>query len=622
MIRLLVIEPGQTSLAVGQVFESPDSIVIGRDPQCGAQLDAAYISSHHARVFSDGGTYRLRDLGSTNGTAVISSSERRTVRASELSGHALRVEDVIEIGGLSHPVRLRVERLERPAMPTARSTVLAMFATEDQHELARTRMHAQAIAGAMPLLRYLRSSSDPQTIAKALVDHLREVWPSAESIMIWREGEKARGEHKILAGNGGSASLDIVPPQATPQNDGMKYAILRRTEDGRAEMIAPINAIGYAQMTGGMPGFEQKDLEQLSVISSFASVLFARPIAEETMRKNEIISEELQRKASAIGIEAPKMAGTSAAWRKCIEACDRAATNKIPVLILGESGTGKDVLARYIHLTSRRTGRFVVQNCAAIPKDLLESELFGANRGAAADVDRDRIGLFESANGGTLFLDEVADLDPGHQAKLLRVLENGSVRRLGATEERRFDARIIAATEQPIDEMVKSEEFRSSLLFRLDGIRITIPPLRERREDIAPLVRYHLGVVAQELEIEATIDQSAIIVLENYPFPGNVRELKAIIGKSVMNLGDSTVIYDEHLPEQVRSYAGRPVHSGSAKSRLKDARRQSDRSTVIEALRKHRGRISAAASELGITGAGLRKMLKTLNIDPTNPGQE
>ena len=223
------------------------------------------------------------------------------------------------------------------------------------------------------------------------------------------------------------------------------------------------------------------------------------------------------------------------------------APSETRVLITGESGTGKEVVADVIHAWSARArGPLVKVNCAAIPETLLESELFGHEKGAFTGASAQRIGRFEEADGGTIFLDEISEMSPGLQAKLLRVTQDGTFQRIGSNREIRTNARILAASNRDLEDEVKAGRFREDLFYRLNVVELNLPPLRERREDILPLANLFIGELARN---RARLAEATVVCLQNYPWPGNVRELRNAMERAVL-LSQSELILPEHLPAQ------------------------------------------------------------------------
>ena len=270
----------------------------------------------------------------------------------------------------------------------------------------------------------------------------------------------------------------------------------------------------------------------------------------------------------------------------------KAAASPFPVLIEGESGSGKELVARAVHEASIRQGRrFCALNCAALADELVEAELFGHTRGAFTGAIAERLGLFEESQGGTLFLDEVAELGARVQAKLLRTLQEGEVRRVGESGTRKVDARIVAATNRPLGNEVTAGRFRSDLRYRLDVLRITIPPLRERLEDLPPLVRHVWASLSKRTGSRAVLSPSALSLLGSYDWPGNVRELQNVLA-SVMVAGPQRgVIGAQSLPGHITRNSAM-----TARATLSEARRAFEERYVRAALARAGGRPLAAAS--------------------------
>jgi two-component system response regulator HydG len=288
----------------------------------------------------------------------------------------------------------------------------------------------------------------------------------------------------------------------------------------------------------------------------------------------------------------------------------RAASSPFPVLIEGESGAGKELVARAVHAASvRRARRFCALNCAAIADDLVEAELFGHTRGAFTGAVAERLGLFEESQGGTLFLDEVAELSARVQAKLLRTLQEGEVRRLGESSTRKVDARIVAATNRPLAAEVSAGRFRNDLRYRLDVLRITIPPLRERLEDIPPLVRHMWSVLAERTGSRAVLSPSALSLLGAYDWPGNVRELQNVLASIMVAGPPRGVIGPQALPSHVTR-----ATAMTARATLAEARRDFEARYVRAALARAGGRVMVAARELGVSRQGLNKLITRLDL--------
>jgi len=278
------------------------------------------------------------------------------------------------------------------------------------------------------------------------------------------------------------------------------------------------------------------------------------------------------------------------------------------VLLTGETGTGKELFARLIHENgARRRGKFVAQNCAALPETLLEAELFGHTRGAFTGAVADRRGLFEEADGGTIFLDEVGEMSPAMQLRLLRVLQEGELRPVGASSSRKVDVRVIAATNADLEAAIRARSFRQDLYYRLNVFPIPLPPLRERPADIPPLADHFLRKYrTRARRAVPSISPDALRCLRAYPFPGNVRELENEIERAVMLAADGEPVRLEHLSERVRLGSATPM--GEART-LNDAIEELKRRMIEDALREC-GSKTRAAERLGLTRQSLQQMLR------------
>jgi transcriptional regulator with AAA-type ATPase domain len=305
------------------------------------------------------------------------------------------------------------------------------------------------------------------------------------------------------------------------------------------------------------------------------------------------------------------LVGTSPAIQAVRKAIARAANAPFTVLIEGESGSGKELVARAIHRAGcRRDRRFCALNCAAMPEDLVDAELFGHAKGAFTGAAIERLGLFESADGGTVFLDEIAELSARAQAKVLRVLQEGEIRRIGEHVTRSFDARLVAATNRPLGGEVEAGRFRQDLLYRLDVIRINVPPLRDRLEDVPLLAARFWKQCAERMASKAVLGQSALAALARYDWPGNVRELQNVLTALVVAVPARGVVGASVLPAAIAS-AAQPASCES----LESARLKFEQRFVRAALARSAGHRGKTAAALGLSRQGLAKLMQRLHLD-------
>jgi transcriptional regulator with PAS, ATPase and Fis domain len=321
------------------------------------------------------------------------------------------------------------------------------------------------------------------------------------------------------------------------------------------------------------------------------------------------------------------MIGRTAEMRRAFEMADRVAATDSTVLILGESGTGKDLLAQEIHARSPRAGKsFVAVNCAALPETLIESELFGYERGAFTGAAQQKKGKFELASGGTLFLDEVGDMNPLTQAKVLRALENRTIERLGGTQTIPVDVRVISATHRNLPAEIHAGKFREDLFYRLRVVSIELPPLRAHKQDIPVLADSFLQMHAASLGRPARLTREAIAAIDRYDWPGNVRELKNALERSLV-LGRGEEIGVADLPEEVargespvRKHSAERHDNGLGEKDFREAKRKFEVAYLTRQLADHRWNVSRTAATIGLHRQSLQEKLRELGI--RRPGRE
>jgi transcriptional regulator with GAF, ATPase, and Fis domain len=307
----------------------------------------------------------------------------------------------------------------------------------------------------------------------------------------------------------------------------------------------------------------------------------------------------------------PGLATLVPSWSVELTRLRQIASSEIPMLIEGDSGTGKEVMARAIHGLSGRAGAFVPVNCGALPESLVESELFGYKKGAFSGAMSDHPGLVRAADGGTLFLDEIGDLPPSSQAALLRVLQEREVMPVGGTRAVPIDLRVVAATHRDLDDMVADNSFRHDLFARLAGFRVQMPSLAERRGDLGLLIG---ALFAQQFPADHPgFDVDAARLLFRYPWPLNVRELEQALATAKV-LAGATAILTEHLPDTVRS--GRPP--GAPRPVILSEVDQKVRDQVVAAMREHQGNVSAVARALDKDRKQIQRWIKRFGLDPTS----
>jgi len=358
-------------------------------------------------------------------------------------------------------------------------------------------------------------------------------------------------------------------------------------------------------------------------ISRGAYDFFTKPLKMTEFQV--VVARALERRSLQLQIKAlqagqgtgfEELVGKSESLKRVVEMAQRAAPADVTVLIEGESGTGKEVLARAIHrLSSRKDGPIIPVNCAAIPEGLLESELFGHERGAFTGAVRAKPGRFELAREGTIFLDEIGDMPLAMQVKILRALQEREIERVGGTKSIPIDVRVIAATHQNLDTLVAEGKFRADLFYRLQGVRLRLPPLRERIDDLPDLITHLLDRTARRMNrLPATVSTEGLRALWAYGWPGNVRELQHVLeGAMVMSDG---VILPAHLPPAIQQATAQPPSAAAPvlAGPLDEALETWERQMILDALRQGGGVQARAAKILGISERSLWYRVKKLGI--------
>jgi two-component system response regulator AtoC len=372
--------------------------------------------------------------------------------------------------------------------------------------------------------------------------------------------------------------------------------------------------LAVATMKEGADDFLTKPVNQPELLARIERYLQLQEIQQEVnllRQQNLRLQSEIEERHSF-----SNLVGQSPPMLQVFDLIKKVVDSDKTVLILGESGTGKELVAKAIHWNSpRRNQPFIVQNCAAIPRELLESELFGHVRGSFTGATRDKAGLLEQADQGSFFLDEIGDLDGLLQAKILRVVEDGMVRRIGDNKERKVDVRLICATSHDLEQKIRSGTFRTDLYYRLNVITIKLPPLRDRREDIPLLIRHFLS--KQE---KATgrciqgISRQAMATLESYSWPGNVRELENAIEQASLFASEEQILTIDNLPSAIKQTSALTVATEITSLPLPKALEQLERTLISDALEQTNGNKTLTAKLLGVNRTYLYDRLEKYGL--------
>ena len=412
--------------------------------------------------------------------------------------------------------------------------------------------------------------------------------------------------------------LDLV----LPGQDGLSFLKWMR-EQGSELPVLMVSALDTAKtaveaLQLGAADYLVKGFELDELRQRVANLLKLATLEKE--------NDALRRRMATEG-QFGQMIGRSAEMRRAFEMADRVAPTDSTVLILGESGTGKDLLAQEVHARSPRAGKpYVAVNCAALPETLIESELFGYERGAFTGAAQQKKGKFELATGGTIFLDEIGDMNPVTQAKVLRVLENRTIERLGGTHSIPVDVRVISATHRNLPAEIRNGKFREDLFYRLRVVTLELPPLRAHKGDIALLVEAFLEIHGARVGRTLHLSREALAAIEKYDWPGNVRELKNALERSVVLCRKEEIAVEDLPAEAVQGEAislkhdGDQPDNGMGERDFREAKRKFEVAYLMKQLAAHRWNVSRTAATIGLHRQSLQEKLRELGI--RRPGRE
>jgi Nif-specific regulatory protein len=657
VIRIEVVrgEAGERSLSRGDGEAAP--IRIGRGAGNDLVFEASHVSSEHARIAWSGEHFVLEDLRSTNGTVVVRRGDR--LRLDDGLGRQVVLEDgdQIELGIPEHAVALSIALREdsdqarvvairsiddlRPAaleiekspslLRSAYEAGIWIGAATELDEVLRRIGDAtlSSIGKATHVTIALRDDDDETTSARDAKAKL----PTYVPVLTRVRGEQAAGAipltrsvfKKVVQERAAVLAADAPSEVGSASLLGANIRSTLGVPLWKGEEILGIlqvdNRAGgdLAGTIGGASIFTPLDLDLLSLLATNASLAIANArliqrlhFAEERLRKENSFLKGREEKREG----RREIIGQSKAIDELRGKIEKVVNTRVSVLIEGETGVGKELIASAVHYRSNRRDKlFVAQNCAAMPENLLESELFGHKKGSFTGATEDKRGLFELADGGTLFLDEIGEMPLSLQAKLLRALQEGEIRPLGATKPIHVNVRIVAATNRNLKKEVEEKRFREDLYYRLAVFPIRVPSLRERREDVPLLAHHFLSKYSKEIGKPAvSLSQQTMELLQAYDWPGNVRELENEVQRIVIQLEPGGIATPDLLSPRIKQVDNVVDRAAPKKGTLKETMDQLEKYILIESLREHGNNKTAAARTLGITREGLHKKLRAFGI--------
>ncbi len=621
-----------------------DAVVVGRSPQSDIPVLDLRASRSHCRIERHGTQYVVNDMGSQNGTLLNGNLVDRA---------PLKVGDVIGVGD----AKIWFEKAPPPdSGPVGRDTIVLDIdgeltrAKESEDRLLRLQRVAKAVNSELHLDRLLA----------IIIDHVIELSGAERGFLVLGQ---AGAEPSVRVARNFEREEVAAPEEAFSRGildqvlrSGQPVLAANAVEDQRFQEFLSINAIRarsvlciplttrgktlgavYVDNRLTKGAFGSVELQTLSSLADHAAIAIenARLYEENERRARELellngqlairvdvqaaeltdVRDRLRRVGEPAGTYT-NIIGRSPAMRDVLRLMDKIVATEEPVLIEGETGTGKESIARAIHSKGPRSRMpFLSENCAALTDTLLESELFGHVRGAFTGADRDKKGLFELADKGTLFLDEVGDMSPDMQKKLLRVLQEGEIRPVGGKSVRKVDVRILSASNKDLKKLVEAGEFREDLYYRLKVLTVRLPPLRERKEDIAALVEHFFKSHAGAGRRPKTLGEGVLESLEAHEWPGNVRELENEV-KMMIALGDDVIAVDV-LSDAVRR-GGRAAMGDDGDGPVENLVvlvETVEKREIAKALRRFQGNKTRASDALGISRFTLQRKLEKYGME-------
>jgi Nif-specific regulatory protein len=615
-----------------QIIPLPDGeAIVGRDPTSAvAIVDPSVSRKHCVLQREEDGRFLVKDLESRNGTVVngIAVKEQWLRHGDEIAtGDSLFLFLTEED---ERPSASRVEFDDGQSMAETRliHPKEAVYLRPDRllKELPATSQVGRNLNALLKISRVVHAIRDLEELQAQLLDLIFEVVPAGRGAILLSDGDAQ--EFSSVYARTRQGGQQLVRVSRTIARKAMKENVAILGEDVassgnfreveslvasnvRSLVCVPLSVfqrmIGciYLDSTSGVNRFHEDHLQLMAGVAAISAV------ALDNARRLQWLEQENQRLTTEIRQD-QNLVGEGTRMKEIFQFLARVAPADSTVLIEGESGTGKELVAKALHRNGPRANKpFVAINCAAIPESLLEDDLFGHEKGAFTGAVGQKKGRLEIADGGVVFLDEIGELAPGLQVKLLRVLQEREFERVGGTHPTKVSIRVIAATNRDLEEAVRRGEFRQDLYFRLAVVKMTMPPLRERREDIPMLTRHFVQKHAMRCRVKARpISREAMAALVNYDWPGNVRELENAIERALV-MGSSEMILLEDLPESLLEQSGPEENDdGKYHARLKEQKKR----LIVAAVEQTGGNYVEAAGILGVHPNYLHRLIRNLQL--------
>jgi Nif-specific regulatory protein len=605
---------------------------LGREPANSIVVIDPSVSRHHCRLRRQpDGRFQIIDMDSRNGTVV---------NGSRIKDHWLRHGDQITIGdsvflfqieeqeapGFSSQVEFDESRLTAETTVILPKDVVYLQPQRLRETLQPSSQVAQNLGALLKISRVVHAIRDLEELQSQLLDLIFEVVPAERGAILLSEnsGRDFSSFHSRTRQSGQPRQLRVsrtIVSQVMQENVAVlgvdvpsgKFRNVESLTDAEVHsfLCVPLavfhKTIGciYLDSTSSASLFTEDYLQLTAAVAGLSAV------ALDNARRVRWLEQENERLTMEVGQE-QSLIGESARMKEIYQFLAKVAPTDSTVLIEGESGTGKELVARALHRNSPRSGKpFVAINCGAIPETLLESDLFGHERGAFTGAASQKKGRLEVGDGGVVFLDEIGELAPALQVKLLRVLQEREFERVGGTRPIKIDIRLIAATNRDLSEAVRRGEFRQDLYYRLAVVKLAMPPLREHKDDIPLLTRHFIQKYAKRCNVKAKpVSTEALSLLTHYDWPGNVRELENAIERALV-LGSSDALLAEDLPESLLENApGEEIDQGKYHAKVRDLKKE----LILSAVEQTRGNYVEAAGILGVHPNYLHRLIRNLGL--------